>query len=287
MSRWAIADWAIRTWGLRLRQFPAALTGSAPRRPTLGGQDVGGPTRAPARQPRCEADPPRVHGHPGGDTRGDTRVPRRGREPHHLPRERHDPVAGPRRHGLAQHPDRARRRPLTNRTSFTSPSWFVLLRRTVTRMPSPSAAVGDVVPRSALASLRRIPAMKSQPRSAATASDSRPRPPGAWPVAKHGREVRGAKGRRLAAAALGGGPRAGRGRLAGEPRGSRPRRPPASAALADARPVSLELGEVEGEGCVVERPASQASSRWSAPAWARRVFGSVSEWFPSRCTTAA
>ena len=26
----------------------------------------------------------------------------------------------------------------TNRTSFTSPSWFVLLRRTVTRIPSPS-----------------------------------------------------------------------------------------------------------------------------------------------------
>ena len=49
---------------------------------------------------------------------------------------------------------RARATPsFTNRTSFTSPSWFVLLRRTVTRTPSPSvestmSAVGPAQARS-------------------------------------------------------------------------------------------------------------------------------------------
>ena len=41
---------------------------------------------------------------------------------------------------------------------LTSPSWCVLLRRTVTSTPSPSAASSTSAQRSALTSLRRIPA---------------------------------------------------------------------------------------------------------------------------------
>ena len=53
----------------------------------------------------------------------------------------------------------------TNRTSFTVPSWFVLLRRTAISTPSPSAALSTSAQRSALTSLRRIPLiMKRSPR---------------------------------------------------------------------------------------------------------------------------
>ena len=62
--------------------------------------------------------------------------------------------------------------PFTNRTSLTSPSWFVLLRRTVTSTPSPSAASATSAQRRALTSLRRIPAMK---RSPAITASRRPR----------------------------------------------------------------------------------------------------------------
>ena len=89
---------------------------------------------------------------------------------------------------------RARATPsFTNRTSFTSPSWFVLLRRTVTRTPSPAVESTTSAQRSALTSLRRMPAMKSnpaitastRPRSRATSLDSTPRPRrrGRWQVA--------------------------------------------------------------------------------------------------------
>ena len=47
----------------------------------------------------------------------------------------------------------------TNRTSVVSPSWFVLLRRTVTSTPSTSAASSTSAQWRALTSLRRIPAM--------------------------------------------------------------------------------------------------------------------------------
>ena len=66
-------------------------------------------------------------------------------QPHHLRRERHDAV---RRHRVRGGPE---------------PSWFVLLRRTVTSTPSPSAASATSAQRSALTSLRRIPAMKRSP----------------------------------------------------------------------------------------------------------------------------
>ena len=59
--------------------------------------------------------------------------------------------------------------PFTNRTSLTSPSWFVLLRRTVTSTPSPSAASATSAQRRALTSL---PAMK---RSPAITPSRRPR----------------------------------------------------------------------------------------------------------------
>ena len=63
--------------------------------------------------------------------------------------------------------------PFTNRTPLTSPSWFVLLRRTVTSTPSPSAASATSAQRSALTSLRRIPA--AMKRSPAITASRRPR----------------------------------------------------------------------------------------------------------------
>ena len=55
--------------------------------------------------------------------------------------------------------------PFTDRTSVVSPSWFVFPRRTVTSStPSPSAASSTSAQRRALTSLRRIPAMKEEPR---------------------------------------------------------------------------------------------------------------------------
>ncbi len=93
----------------------------------------------------------------------------------------------------------------TNRTSFTSPSWFVLLRRTVTRTPSPSVESTTSAQRGAATSLRRMPSMNSslaitasrRPRSAATWSDSTPRPRrrGRWQVASTADAVDASSGR--------------------------------------------------------------------------------------------
>ena len=144
-------------------------------------------------------------------------------------------------------------------------------------MPSPSAASATSAQRSALTSLRRIPAMNASPTITGVDAAApgghlvalEAAAAGAWPVAggEHGREVRGAERRRLATAALGGGPPvagehaggpgAGRGRLAGEPRAEAGRGGPTARALADARPRVVELGEVEGEGRVVERAAGE------------------------------
>ena len=122
----------------------------------------------------ARADTSRVGGHP----RLDARRPRRRLEPqpHHLRRERHHAVLGPRTRRGAQRPDGA--------GDVASPSGFVLPRRTVTSTPSPAGRLGDVAPRGrVLTSLRRIPTMKSSPaitasswpRFRATSSDSTPR----------------------------------------------------------------------------------------------------------------
>ena len=164
--------------------------------------------------------------------------------------------------------------PFTNRTSVVSPSWFVLLRRTVTSTPSPSAAAATSAQRRALTSLRRIPAMKRESgdhRVEAAALegdlvglDAAAAP--AWPVAdgEDGGQVRRPERPRLPSASIAGGPPVaaedpgrpfpGRAGLAGEAgpearRGHRRRRARRRPALV------VELGEVRGEGGVLERPA--------------------------------
>ena len=160
----------------------------------------------------------------------------------------------------------------TYRTSFTSPSGFVLLRRTVTRIPSPSVESTTSAQRSALTSLRRHPRHEQQSRDHRVEPpalkgnllgfDAPPAPSRAMACGEHGRQVRGPEGPRLAPAAITGGPP-----VAGEhPGGSLTGRArPACELRAEARrgyrhrgargsaPRVVQLGEVGGQVRVVER----------------------------------
>ena len=131
-------------------------------------------------------------------------------------------------------------------------------------IPSPSAASAPAEG----AHLRRIPAMKEEPRdhgveaAAPEGRAGRTRRRGRWQV----------RGRRPGLPPRTPATDRGRGRRRGGP-GSRPR-PPAVEALAGALPLVVELGEVGGEGRVLQargRP-SQASSRRSARSTAGGVF---------------
>ena len=176
--------------GTAFRGRPGRVVGHHPRGFPIPGKHHVGSRRAQARELRRLPDPSRVRGHSALDAGG----LRCGREPQpdHLGRQRHHAVTGLRTRGAARSVRRARTTPsLTNRTSVISPSWFVLLRRTVMSMPSPSVVSTTSAQHSALTSLRRIPAMNSspaitasrRPRSRATSSDSTPRPRrrGRWP----------------------------------------------------------------------------------------------------------
>ena len=156
--------------------------------------------RAPARQLRGRSDAqprqlgPRVGGDLLASTGGPLRLAAWNRSPTIFGQSGGDDPAVLRRRvrlGCPERPDRAGDAALHKPDGFVSPSWFVLLRRTVTSTPSPSATS---VQRRALTSLRRIPAMKRspaitvsrRPRSRATGSDSTPRPRrrGRWQVAR-------------------------------------------------------------------------------------------------------
>jgi len=105
-------------------------------------------------------------------------------------------VAGGRRHDPGRPaPDSWRRtavwiaRAAPSFTNRTSPSWFILLRRTVTSMPSPSVASATSAQRSALTSLRRHPGHEQQSR------DHRVDPSAL--EGEHGGQVRGPERQRL------------------------------------------------------------------------------------------
>ena len=152
--------------------------------------------------------------------------------------------------------------------------------------------------RSALTSLRRIPAMNrspaitasSRPRAAATAPDSTPRPRGRgrWQVASTAREVRAAERRppgrgRARRRSFGsrpgpGGPRAGRGRLAGEPRSGSWLRRPLSRRSPGARPASWSSCGGRRRRC--RWPAAGGRRRWS-PRYPRREIA----WTERDCGT--
>ena len=166
--------------------------------------------------------------------------------------------------------------PFTNRTSFVSPSWFVLLRRTVTSTPSPSAAsaTSALVEGADLAPPH--PGHEEEPcdhgvEAAALAGDgvgldAAPAAPRAVAGGEDGGEVRGPERARLTAAAIGGGPPVagqnpgrpfpGRIGLAGEA-GPEARRGHRRRGARRRPALVVELGEVGGEALVVEPAAGE------------------------------
>ena len=178
--------------------------------------------------------------------------------------------------------------PFRNRTSVVSPSWFVLLRRTVTSTPSPAAASATSAHRRALTSLRRIPAMKRSPaitasrwpRSRATSSDSIPRPVAGG---EDGREVcRPERPRRSPASIAGGPPVAGEdpGRPFPRPGSGRRRGGPGSTL----RPLSSRRSPGPGPGRGARRGRRRGPGRQAAGRRARRRGGGAPRSMPGACS---
>ena len=139
-------------------QFPASIT-SVVDAPRLVSSDAS-PTR-----PECAV----------GDPALDASGLRSGGEPQpdHLRRQRHHPVARLRARGLpVASGGRARRRPSRTARRSPRPPDLSCCGARVTSTPSPSVASTTSAQRSALTSLRRIPAMNSSP---AIAASRRPR----------------------------------------------------------------------------------------------------------------
>ena len=80
--------------------------------------------------------------------RGFSQVRRAEPQPHHLCREWHDAVLGRRVPAGPERPARTADASFTNPTSLTSPSWLVLLRRTITSTPVTVRDLGPSAARS-------------------------------------------------------------------------------------------------------------------------------------------
>ena len=161
----------------------------------------------------------------------------------------------------------------TNRTSFVSPSWFVLLRRTVTSTPSPSvvSTTSDQRRVLTLAAAHSGHEQQSSDHRIETPTlegdllglDATPAPTRPTAGGEHGRQVRDPERLRLASPPIGGGPpvpgqhpdrplASGSG-LAGQLRAEARRGDRHRGARRGAAGV-VQLGEVGGEGHIVEWP---------------------------------